>query len=113
MWDQRPLFKGNLSKLIPIRRATPSISDEKLRKITTYFPFEDHKYRLDPSYEPQARPANAANEAIFADLQRYRGARLLIPDDEEHLYFAAINSKSCSLTPLGRFYWRCVKAGTI
>jgi hypothetical protein len=47
------------------------------------------------------------------DLQRYRGARLLVPDGEEHLYYAAMNSKSCSLSALGKFYWRCVKAGTI
>jgi Caspase domain len=113
IWEQRPLFKANVTKLIPIRRANASVSDEKLRTLTTYFPNADYKFPLDPSYEPQAEPKNPAHEAVFGDLQRYRGARLLVPDGEEHMYFAAMNSKSCSLTPLGKFYWQCVKAGTI
>jgi hypothetical protein len=113
IWDQRPLFKANVSKLIPIRRAASSISDDKLRRLVDYFPTQDHHFSLDPSYEPTAQPSHPQHEAIFADLQRYRGARLLIPDDEEHMYFAAINSKTCSLTALGKFYWQCAKKGTI
>jgi hypothetical protein len=35
--------------------------------------------------------------------------RLLIPVGENHMFYAAINSKSCQLTPLGRFYWKLVK----
>lgn len=110
---QRPLFKANISKLVPIKHAAAAISDEKLRNLTKYFPSADHVYALDPSYEPTAIPNHPEHEAIFGDLQRYRGARLLIPNEEEHLYWAAMNRKSCSLTPLGRFYWARVKAGEI
>jgi len=113
IWEQRPLFKANLSDLIPIRSANPSISDDKLRKLIEYFPKEDNRFALDPSYEPDAKPADPAHEAIFADLQQFVRARLLVPDGEDHLYYAAMNSKSCSLTPVGKFYWRCVKAGKI
>lgn len=113
IWEQRPLFKANLSNLIAIRQAAPWISDEKLRKLVEYFPDENYRFPLDPSYEPDLSPAHPAHEAIFADLQRFRGARLLVPDGEEHLYYAAMNSKSCSLTGVGKFYWRCVKAGKI
>ncbi|UFW51099.1 MULTISPECIES: caspase family protein [Bradyrhizobium] len=110
---QRPLFKTNISKLVPIKRAHASISDEKLRCITEYFPSSDYVYKLDPSYEPTAEPNCPAHEAIFADLQRFRGARLLVPNGEDHLYWAAMNKKSCSLTALGKFYWEQVKAENI
>ncbi|WP_035660680.1 caspase family protein [Bradyrhizobium sp. Ec3.3] len=110
---QRPMFKANISKLVAIKRATAAISDEKLRNLTKYFPSADYVYRLDPSYEPTAEPHDPEHEAIFGDLQRFRGARLLVPNGEDHLYWAAINRKSCSLTPLGKFYWEQVRAGDI
>lgn len=103
--EQRPLFKANISKLVPIRRAAAAISDEKLRNLADYFSTADFAYPLDPSYEPTAEPRHPEHEAIFGDLQRFRAARLVVPDGEDHLYFAAMNRKSCSLTPLGRFYW--------
>jgi hypothetical protein len=37
--------------------------------------------------------------------QRYRAATLVDPVGEEHMYYAAMNSTSCQLTPLGRHYW--------
>ncbi|MBE9180271.1 caspase family protein [Oculatella sp. LEGE 06141] len=113
LWEQRPLFKANLTKLTAIREAEPSVSKDKLRRLTDYFKTPDYKIQLDPSFEPDAEPQNPKNEAIFGDLQRFRGARLVQPDEEEHMYYAAMNSKSCSLTPLGRFYWERVKAGKI
>lgn len=113
IFQQRPLLKANVSQLIPIRRASPAVSDEKLRKLVHYFRDESHEMPLDPSYEPSAQPKHDKNESIFSDLQRYRGARLLVPVGTDHLYDAAIHSKACRLTPLGRLYWRCVKAGKI
>ena len=34
------------------------------------------------------------------------GVGLIVPVDEEHMYYAAMNSKSCRLTALGAQYWR-------
>lgn len=113
IFDQRPLLKANVSKLIPIRKSVPAVPDNKLRLLIKYFPQEGYVHALDPSYEPAADPAHAANEAIFADLQTFRGARLVVPVGANHLYDAAMQSKGCELTPHGRFYWRCVKAGKI
>ena len=113
IFQQRPLLKANVSQLIPIRRAGASVSDEMLRKLTKYFATEEDEYPLDPSYEPRAAPRHPEHEAIFAVFQRYRGARLLVPIGVDHLYDAAMSSKSCKLTPLGRLYWRCVRAKKI
>jgi hypothetical protein len=34
---------------------------------------------------------------------------IVVPVGEQHMYWAAINSKSCKLTPFGKRYWRLVK----
>jgi hypothetical protein len=68
---------------------------------------------LDPSFEPDAEPSHPGNEEIFSQLQKFRAARLVVPVGAEHLYYAAINSKSCKLTPLGQFYWSLVNSGKL
>ena len=108
-WEQRPLFKTLVSRLIPLRNCKPVVPLEQLRLLPVYFPRSDHELRLDPSFEPSLPPPNTINEIIFADLQKYRAARLLVPIEEEHMFYAAANSKSCKLTPLGRFYWALAK----
>lgn len=112
-WDQRPLLKSHVSKLIPLRVCAAGVSMEILRRLPKYFSTPDELFHLDPSYEPDAEPRGHENEKIFADLQKYRAARLLIPVDEDHLYFAAMRNKSCRLTELGQFYWRLANGGRI
>lgn len=113
VWEQRPVLKANVEKLVTIRRAEPAVSDDKLRKLPGYFPTENFNFSLDPSFEPDALPNHPENEAIFGDLQRFRGARLLVPIGTEHMYYAAMQSRSCKLTPLGKFYWRKAKKGLL
>lgn len=111
--EQRPLLKTNVAKMASIRRASPAISDHALREIIALFPEPEHIFPLDPSFEPTAEPGNSVNEAKFGILQQFRAARLLVPHGEEHLYYAAINSAACRLTPLGQHYWKQVRAGKI
>ncbi len=112
-WDQRPHFKANLTKLEPLRACEPAVAIETLRKVVTIFPTPEHVLPLSPAYEPTAPPKDEAKELVFSTLQKYRAARLLVPNGAEHLYYAAMNSKSCELTPLGRFYWTLVKKGKL
>ena len=42
----------------------------------------------------------------FSRTSKNEGVGLVVPVDEEHMYFAAMNSKSCRLTKLGAHYWR-------
>lgn len=117
--DQRPMYKSNVARLSPLRTCRPVVTPEVLRKLKDYFPTAEHNFPLDPAYEPDhtQHPAGTlpdpAKEASFADLQKYRDARLLVPVGEQHLFFAAIRSKSCRLTPLGKFYWRRAKDGLL
>jgi hypothetical protein len=41
-------------------------------------------------------------------MQKYNRIGLVVPVDTEHMYFAAMESKSCKLTVLGEFYWKLV-----
>jgi hypothetical protein len=53
--------------------------------------------------------AKKTKVADFAILQQCRAARLVEPVGAEHIYYAAMERKSCRLTPLGRHYWALAK----
>jgi len=112
-WEQRPLFKALVSKLISLRNCSPVVPIEILRLLPKCFTGADAELPLDPSFEPDAEPRHPGNEQIFSYLQKYRAARLVVPVGEEHLYYAAMNSKSCKLTPLGQFYWSLANNGKL
>ncbi len=107
-WDQRPIFKTNVADFISLRSITPPVAHETLRKICIYFPNPEYQYPLNPSYEFTEKEAKSENVEILKDLQKFAKVGLVVPIGEEHMYFAAINSKSCRLTALGHQYWRLV-----
>lgn len=118
-WDQRPVFKTNITRFTSLRTVTPQVSVSTLRKLIEYFPSPEHEFDLDPSFEDTnsltiehkiIEPnANAQNVAIFKNLQKFQSVGLVVPVDEDYMYFAAMNSKACKLTALGYHYWRLVK----
>lgn len=112
-WDQRPVFKAHLSKFAPLRKCTPHVDAAIIRLLPIYFEKPDDNLDLDPSYEPTTEPKNEVNERTLLHLQALRDARLLVPVGEHHLYYAAINSESCRLTPMGRFYWHLANQGRV
>ena len=112
-WEQRPIFKANISRMIPLRKSKPSIPLDILRQLPKHFLDADFIFPLEPSYEPEAEPKGHPNEEIFAVLQKYNRVNLLIPIGAEHMYFAAIESKTCELTPLGKYYWTLANNGKI
>lgn len=109
-WDQRPLFKASLSQFRVLRKVEPMVPPSIIRLLPSYFPEPDFEFPLDPSFEPDSEPRSEQNERTFADFQKLRDAHLLVPVGEEHLYFAAMNSAACKLTPRGQFYWKLAKA---
>jgi hypothetical protein len=100
-----------MSKLLPIRKCKPQVDPTVLQLLPKYFPTSQYEYPLDGSYEhdkhevgPEYQSSNIEHEAILKHFQEYRNAHLLVPIGEEHLYYAAIHSKACKLTALGKFY---------
>ncbi len=85
-WAQRPVFKTNVSRFVSLRNVSPPI---------------------------ETSISNPDNIKKFKELQKMEGVGLVKPVGEEHMYFAAINSKSCKLTALGMQYWNLVNSGNI
>lgn len=112
-WDQRPVFKTNVSTFISLRQISPPVPLEILRKLKEYFESPTNEYKLDPSYEFTDDSAIEEHVEIFKNLQEFESVGLVVPVGEEHMYFAAMNSKSCRLTALGYQYWRLVKENKI
>ena len=108
-WDQRPIFKTNVTRFTSLRTITPPVPHATLRKLTEYFPTPQEEHSLDPSYEFTETSAEPKKVEIMKDLQKFVSVGLVAPVGEEHMYFAAMNSKSCRLTAVGFQYWRLVK----
>ncbi|MGG7035704.1 MAG: caspase domain-containing protein [Flavobacterium sp.] len=121
--EQRPVFKTNVTEFVELRNVIPQVPPNTLRKITKYFNNSSDSLQLDPSFENTnsndvehkvIKPyANPENVLIFKDLQKLESIGLIVPVGEEHMYFAAMKSKECKLTPLGQHYWRLVSEGRI
>ena len=103
-WEQRPTLKANVDRLHELRRCAPAVPVEELRRLPELFQCAEADLPLNPSYEPTVEPRDSLSEADFAVLQHCRAAKLVDPVDAEHLYFAAMNSTACRLTPLGWHY---------
>jgi hypothetical protein len=108
-WDQRPIFKTNVTRFTSLRSISPPVPFETLRRICMYFQQPEDEFKLDPSYEFTEAQANPDHVAIFKDLQKFERVGLVVPVGDEHMYYAAMNSKSCRLTALGFQYWRLAK----
>jgi Caspase domain len=118
-WEQRPIFKTNVKAFTSLRKVTPPIQLDDLKQITALFPKPGADLALDPSFEPQPPAPNHGvepdpeNNRKFAILQKLNRLNLVKPVGEDHMYFAAMNSKSCRLTALGEHYWYLITKGRI
>lgn len=118
-WEQRPVFKTNVKSFISLRKAVAPIDIAVVRRIVKYFSEPTILLPLDPSFEPTnnretvhevVEPfSNKENTAIFRDLQKLESVGLVAPVGTPHMYYAAMESKSCRLTSVGQHYWRLVK----
>jgi hypothetical protein len=112
-WGQRPVYKANVQTFVTLREVAPKVPKEFLRELPTLFPDEASELQLDPSYEPARDnvppeivtiPPNPENVRIFKGLQACNRNGLVMPVGTEHMYYAAIESKTCRLTAIGAHY---------
>ncbi|GGD05217.1 caspase family protein [Hyunsoonleella pacifica] len=108
IWEQTPVCRISINGLTLIKKTKPAITIADLRKIAELFNDTDDEHQLDPSYEPESNMPNLVNTKKFGVLQKYNRLNLVVPIEAPHMYHAAIWSKSCVLTPLGRYYWKLV-----
>lgn len=112
-WEQRPIFKTNVRSFTSLRKVQPPISLSDLKQIIELFPKKEDIFKLDPTFEPEYEGSIEDNTEKFAVLQKFNRINLVIPIDEEHMYFAAMNSTGCKLTILGEHYWNLIKKDRI
>jgi len=122
-WGQRPVFKTNVNSFIYLRKAEPPITLVDLQRLTSVFENEKYHFVLDPSFEPYRTKEQEQDNSIlkpdeknidiFSLLQRFAKVNLVVPVDETHMYYAAMNSKACKLTVLGQHYWNLVSNSLI
>jgi hypothetical protein len=109
-WDQRPIFKTNITQFTSLRVVAPQVPLSTLRKLPDYFPEPQDVFALDPSYEfTQEGVADPSHVSAFKELQAMESVGLIVPVDADHMYFAAMNSTGCRLTALGYQYWRLAR----
>ena len=120
-WDQRPIFKTNTKMFVSLRKVQSPISLEELRMITDFFNEPNTHFNLDPTFEPMRDNVDLEglpepieeNVNKFRVLQKYNRINLVVPIDEDHMYYAAMNSTGCKLTSLGEHYWSLVNRDKI
>lgn len=104
-WDQRPLFKSHVSRMLPLRRADPAIDVAILRRLPEWFATADAELPLSPRHERTREPHDPEAEAVFRSLQLCNRVKLVEPVGKEDMYYAAVDGTGCRLTALGRHYW--------
>jgi hypothetical protein len=115
-WEQRPVYKTNATGVLVVRECEPLIDRLKLHRITELFSTIDHRYQLDPEFEPEDEhgnvhePRNPVKLEIARLFKDYRDAGLLKACIlGEQLYWTARRSHSVELTARGKEYWWLVK----
>lgn len=112
-WQQRPVYKANVKEFINLRQCVEKVPSETLKMLPEWFLEEDDEYALCPECEPDISKlpekfheltTNKKLSKIYEQLQTCNRHGLVVPVGEKHMYDAAINSKSCKLTKLGKFY---------
>lgn len=112
-WEQRPVYKSNVKEFISLRQCAEKVPLETLRRLPDWFLDEDDQFQLSPECEPDPMQLPEKFQDItpdpnlvdiFSRLQNCNRHGLVVPVDEEHMYYAAIRSGHCRLTKLGKFY---------
>lgn len=88
-WQQRPVFKTNISRFLPLRVIQPKVPKVTLRKLRDYFKNPTDQFSLNPSFEYTNAPgvehqivepyADKANVAMFKELQLFESVGLIEP----------------------------------
>ena len=114
-WDQRPIFKSNITDVNIVRQCAPLLELHSLRKLPDFFPDPHVQFQLDPGHEPQDADGNlpsAYDKNKFEQsrlLKVYRDVGLVRATNlGEDFYFAARRSHTVELTLRGQEYWYLV-----
>ena len=111
LWEQTPVFKNNITHLVPLRTARPAIAIGELLKICELFPEPEHEIPLDTGFLPHQKGRSKRWHApdpdkaeIYRILLKYAQLNLVTTLNSPCIMSAAIEGTRCKLTPLGEHY---------
>lgn len=91
-WEQRQVFKTNVKNFVSLRKVTPPIDIENLKKIMEYFSIKGFEFRFDPTFESELKGRSKGmpnpikeNTEKFSILQKYNRLKLLILVNALHM----------------------------
>jgi hypothetical protein len=117
-WQQRPIFKANLTQPLDLRVGPPWLDVELLRQLPNHFPSPDARVQLTPAHEGEGRPLARTEDGTteqqeFDYMGRLRNANLVTTDARRDHYWVAMESGYVYLTPLGRYFWGLARRGVL
>lgn len=101
--DQRPQFAAFLNQGLVIRKCKSKVDKETGEMLVKLFRGKD-TITLSPAHEPTEKLGDVEKEKEFSFLQKMVKAGFVEPVGTEHMYYAAIESKDCRITPSGKYY---------
>lgn len=111
LWEQTPVFKNNIKRLVPLRNAQAPIALLDLLQISDLFPEPDHEIKLDTGYLPHIKGRSKNWHApdpdkteIYRILLKYYQLNLVTTVNSPCIMSAAIEETHCKLTRLGEHY---------
>jgi hypothetical protein len=108
-FDQRPILKANVSRLLPLRRAHPRVTRANLDALLSCFRQPSDRYTLDPRHDPELGCPDPELVERFQHLKDLRDVGLVKQDQRQRdFYSTAKNSSYVELTDRGRHVWQRV-----
>lgn len=114
-WEQRPIFKSNVSKMVTIRQCNPRISLKALRRLPLYFPLEESKISTDAEGFPDLGAEDSGQKVVETDLMMFGSAGIVSPVEPSDMDLREVleNRNECQLTNLGQLYHKMAAKGLI
>lgn len=98
-WNQRPVFKSHVSRMISIRNCQQKIDNEILRKLPVYFSDNQVGFPLSVNLLQNNNLA-----PVMKHMRLYYANGLILPVETDSLDAEAAINGACKLTPLGMYY---------
>lgn len=110
-FDQLPVYATNVDRLVHLRTCETPFGIPELVRLAAEFEDVQIHYPLSPEFEDDNPAHDPEKSQIFKMLQAARAAGLVEPVGVTDMYYAAMQSKACRLTPLGQHYCRLIHEG--
>lgn len=104
LWEQRPLFKANVSKMSSLRQCKPKVERTDLRALP--FIFKNGALRISKNFlaPPKTEAQQSNMHPLLDQLMRLAQAGLVKGDHSSHIYDSAIRDDTIRLTESGEYY---------